>query len=87
MFTGFPSFIRWRSYGSRVPSGAWWLVMAPGIVLALAAIAILLWPELLAYLVATVMLFAGVSLTFWGWTLRQVEQRRDQNVTVRYDNF
>jgi hypothetical protein len=83
----FMGFTRWRSYRRLVSSGAWWLVMAPGLMLMFAAIAILIWPELLAYLVATVMLFAGVSLTFWGWTLRQVEQRRARNVTVRYDNF
>ena len=87
MFTGFPGFIRFRSYSNRVSGGAWWLIMAPGLALTFAALAILIWPELLAYLVATVMLFAGVSLTFWGWSMRQLERRRAQSGTVRYDVF
>ena len=87
MFNGFPGFVRMRSYSQRISGGGWWLVMAPGLVLTLAAVAILLWPELLAYLVATVMLFAGVSLTVWGWSMRQLEQRRGRNVTMRYDGF
>jgi len=87
MFTGFPGFIRFRSYGQRVTSGGWWLVMGPGLLLTLIALAILIWPELLAYLVAMAMLIAGLSLTIWGWTLRQVEQRRRRDVNVRYDIF
>jgi hypothetical protein len=82
MFTGSPFFVRFRRYGQQTATGAGWLVMAPGLLLTLSAIAILIWPELLAYLVATVMLFAGLSLTFWGWSLRQVERRpRSQNTT------
>ncbi len=87
MFTGLPGFMRFRSYSQRITSGGWWLVMAPGLLLTLVALAILIWPELLAYLVAMAMLIAGVSLTIWGWTLRQVEQRRRRDVSVRYDNF
>ena len=40
-----------------------------------------------AYLVAMAMLIAGLSLTIWGWTLRQMEQRRRRDVNVRYDIF
>jgi hypothetical protein len=87
MFNGLPGFIRFRSYGNRISGGAWWLVLAPGLALTLAALAILIWPELLAYMVATVMLFAGVSLTFWGWSMRQLDTRRAQGGAVRYDVF
>lgn len=87
MFTGFPGFVRFRSYSQRVTSGGWWLVMAPGVLLTLVAVAILVWPELLAYLVATAMLFAGLSLTIWGWLLRQAEQRRSRDGNIRYDIF
>ena len=87
MFNRFPGFIRFRSYGNRISGGTWWLVMAPGLALTLAALAILIWPELLAYMVATVMLFAGVSLTFWGWSMHQIEKRRTQSGAVRYDVF
>ena len=87
MFNDFPGFIRFRSYGQRISGGGWWLVMAPGLALTFVALAILIWPELLAYLIATVMLFAGVSLTVWGWSMRQIERRRGRNNAVRYDGF
>ncbi|MEZ4623036.1 MAG: hypothetical protein R2867_47095 [Caldilineaceae bacterium] len=48
-----------------------WLVMLPGIFLTIMALAILLWPELLAYMVAGVLLFGGISLISWGWTLHR----------------
>ncbi|MEM7127475.1 MAG: hypothetical protein AAF702_14180 [Chloroflexota bacterium] len=55
---------------------SWWLVMAPGLLLISVAIAILIWPELLAYIVASVIFFIGTSVTGWGWSLRQAERRR-----------
>ncbi|MDQ3249602.1 MAG: hypothetical protein M3Q45_10420 [Chloroflexota bacterium] len=86
MFTRDPIFVRFQQYGQRFSGGAWWLVMAPGLVLSLFALAILVWPQLLAYMVAGILLFAGVSLTLWGWSMRQVE-RRNRGVAVRYDLF
>ena len=62
MFTNSPIFTNF-SRQSRFISGGWWLVMAPGLLLTVVALAILVWPELLAYMVAGVLLFAGVSLT------------------------
>lgn len=87
MFNNIPGYIRFRSYSQRLSGGGWWLVMAPGLALTFFALAILIWPELLAYLVATVLLFAGVSLTVWGWSMRQMERRRGRNGAVRYDVF
>ena len=38
------------------------------------ALAILLWPELLAYMVAMLLLFVGLVLVVWGWWLYQAER-------------
>jgi uncharacterized membrane protein len=85
MFTGSPFFVRFRSYGRQVPAGVRWLVMLPGLLLTLSAIAILIWPELLAYLVASVMLFVGLMLTLWGWSMHQAERRTKTHQTVYYE--
>jgi len=77
MFTGFQR-------RNRSLRGASWFVMAPGIFLTAIAVAIVIWPELLAYMVASALLFAGVSLLLWGWSLRQVEQRTAQDAQVQY---
>ncbi len=87
MFTREPVFIRFQQYRQRFSTGAWWMIMAPGLVLTLFALAILVWPELLAYMVASVLLFAGISLSLWGWSMRQAERRQSRSTTVRYDVF
>ena len=79
MFTSSP-FVRFERYQRNRGSGAW-LLLAPGLFLTLMAIAILLWPELLAYMVAGVLLFAGLTLLAWGWTLRKVTSQRQQPAT------
>lgn len=79
MFTSSP-FVRFERYQRNLGGGAW-LLMGPGLFLTLMAVAILLWPELLAYLVAGVLLFAGLTLLTWGWTMRQVTRRRPQPTT------
>lgn len=79
MFTNLP-FTRSYRFGNIGLRGAWWAVMAPGLMLTLLALAILIWPELLAYLVASALLFAGLALLVWGWSLRQAEKRVQQNV-------
>jgi hypothetical protein len=50
--------------------------MVPGLLLILLALAIMLWPELLAYLVAGALLTAGLALTAWGWAMRQATRRQ-----------
>ncbi len=70
MFTGFQRSNR---------AGGSWFLMAPGIFLTLIAVAILIWPELLAYMVASALLFAGVSLMLWARSMRRVEQASQQN--------
>ncbi|HSF31829.1 MAG TPA: hypothetical protein VLK82_15305 [Candidatus Tectomicrobia bacterium] len=85
MFTRSPMFSRMQRYGQRFVGddvgGVWWMLMTPGVVLTLLALAILLWPELLAYMVASVLLFGGVTLIAWGWRMRRAEQRLHQHMT------
>jgi Flp pilus assembly protein TadB len=92
MFTQSPMFFRFQRYGQQFTGnawgGAWWLLMAPGIALTLVALAILVWPELLAYMVASVLLFAGVTLMAWSWRMRRVERRVHQDMTtIHRDNW
>ncbi|MCH9663072.1 MAG: hypothetical protein K0U66_05380 [Gammaproteobacteria bacterium] len=86
---GSPIFVQFRSYGQRFANerasqSGGWLLMAPGLLLTLMALSILLWPHLLAYMIATVMLFGGVSLLVWGWSMRQIGRRSQNNGTVYY---
>jgi O-antigen/teichoic acid export membrane protein len=74
MFTRSPIFVRIQNYGERFAGGAWWLMMAPGTGFVLMGLAILLWPELLAYMVAGVLLFIGVTLLAWSWRMRRAER-------------
>jgi hypothetical protein len=84
MFTRSPLFIRMQQYGQQFTGngagGVWWLLMAPGVALTSVALAILLWPELLAYMVASVLLFAGVTLMLWSWQLRRAERRMHRDI-------
>jgi hypothetical protein len=57
----------------------------PGLSLVLLALAILIWPELLAYLVAGALLMVGITLTAWGWTMRQATRRTAQR--IHYEVF
>jgi uncharacterized membrane protein YqjE len=74
MYSGF-KFARFRNLHTQAPPSAWWLIMAPGLLLIFMALAILIWPELLAYMVAFAMLFVGLALAGWGWTLRRAEKQ------------
>lgn len=83
MFTSSQSFTTFQGRSRRLPGG-WSLLMLPGLFLTLMALAILIWPELLAYMVAGVLLFAGISVMGWAWSLRQAERRAEQNAYVQY---
>ena len=80
-----PTFVRFSNFGRQVSTGAWWMVMAPGLLLMLTAISILIWPELLAYMVASIILFLGITVTGWGWALRQAERRRMRQQSSQMD--
>jgi hypothetical protein len=79
MFNRTPFFVHINRYGQRfgrrTGGAAGWLLMGPGLALAGFGLAILIWPELLAYLVAGLLLFAGLTLTAWGWQIAQVQKR------------
>lgn len=89
MFRGTPFFVQFNRYGQRfgqrMGGGAGWLLMAPGLALAGFGLAILLWPELLAYLVAGLLLFAGLTLTGWGWQMRQAQKRMEKRMGNGYN--
>lgn len=78
MFTSSNYFTTFQRRGGLLPGG-WSLLMLPGLFLTLMALAILIWPELLAYMVAGVLLFAGLSIMGWAWSLRRAERRAAQN--------
>jgi hypothetical protein len=94
MFTGSPFYGRVHSVRWGPPAGAAsWLLLMPGLSLIVLALAILVWPELLAYLVAGAILVAGLVLTGWGWGVRRaarraaprtVQQERYADGTVTY---
>ena len=91
MFTRSPMFIRFQRYGQQftgnAAGGAWWLLMTPGLALTLVALAILVWPELLAYMVASVLLFAGLTLMLWSWRMRRVERHVHRDMATRQRNL
>jgi len=78
-----PFYTRFRSSRFAPPAGASWLWLVPGLSLILLALAIVIWPELLAYLVAGAILTAGIALTGWGWAIRQATRRPAQAVEYR----
>lgn len=89
MFKSFPGFMyihgtnqRFTRNGTRSP---WWLVMAPGLVLICIAVTMLIWPELLAYMVATVLLCIGTVLAVLGWRMRQIERHVRQGMRPFHD--
>lgn len=85
MFSSSPIFVRVRSSRWMQPGGrASWLLMVPGLALIALALAILIWPELLAYLVAAAILVAGVILTGWGWGVRQSARRAQRDGYITY---
>jgi peptidoglycan/LPS O-acetylase OafA/YrhL len=78
MFRGFSIFIPTQGYdqpytrhGTR---GRGWRLMVPGLGLICAALAMIIWPELLAYFVASLLLCGGTVLLMVGWRMRQREQ-------------
>ena len=71
-----PFFVRFRSSRFAPTGGVSWLWLMPGLSLILLAVAIILWPELLAYLVAGALLTVGLVLTAWGWAMRQTTRRQ-----------
>jgi hypothetical protein len=83
MFTGSPIFVRVRSSRFAPRGRSSWLWLAPGVGLLMLALAIVIWPELLAYLVAAGLAGLGAVLTAWGWAMRQSMRSQEQVPTYR----
>ena len=87
MFTGQQTSVRFFRTGQRFSQQAGgfgrWLFIAPGLMLILFGVAILLWPELLAYMVAGLFIAIGFSITGWGWRLSQ----RQRNTAARWETI
>jgi hypothetical protein len=78
MFRGFSIFVPSQGYGQHpTRSGArglGWPLMAPGLGLICAALAMVIWPALLAYFVASLLLCGGIGLLMLGWRMRHLAQ-------------
>lgn len=83
MFTNSQYFTTFQRQARLLPGGST-LLMLPGLFLTMMALAILIWPELLAYMVAGVLLFVGLSIMGWAWSLRRAERRAEQRTYVQY---
>lgn len=83
MFTSSPIFIRVRESRFAPRGRGSWLWLVPGVGLLLLALAIMIWPELLAYMVAAALAVAGITLTAWGWAMRQATHRQERVSTYR----
>lgn len=83
MFTRSPIFVRLRSSRFAPKGGASWLWLAPGVSLLVLAVAIMIWPELLAYLVAGALAVAGATLTAWGWAMRRATRYQARETQYR----
>jgi hypothetical protein len=59
--------------------------MAPGLVLICLAFTMLIWPELLAYMVASMLLCIGTVLAVFGWRMRQIERYVRQDMRPFHD--
>jgi hypothetical protein len=84
LYSQSPFFVRFRSSRFAPSARVSWLWLVPGISLILLALAIVLWPELLAYLVAGALLTAGLVLTAWGWAMRQATRRQAHPPAATY---
>ena len=58
-----------------------WLAIGAGLFLTAFAVSIIIWPQLLAYLIGSMFLLAGLSLTLWGLSLNRSARRRSKTVT------
>lgn len=83
MFNARPVFLRFNRYRQHAQNSGGWMLVMPGLLLVFFALTILVWPELLAYIVATALLMAGVSLTTWGWSMRKLQNRQRQGLNAR----
>lgn len=56
-------------------SAVWWLSMLPALTLITLGVSILVWPELLAFFVASLLIMSGVTIMGFAWRIRAATQR------------
>jgi hypothetical protein len=85
MFKSFTMFIPTQEYGQRPTRhgarGLGWCLMVPGLSLIGAALAMVIWPALLAYFVASLLLCGGTALFIVGWRMHRLEQPVRQHMS------
>ena len=76
MFRGFAVFMPAQEDGQRPATpgarGLGWFLMASGLGLMCAPLAMIIWPALLAYFVASLLLCGGTVLLMVGWRMRHL---------------
>jgi hypothetical protein len=84
MYNKTPFFMRFIRYGNRFSSFAGgiggWFFVAPGISLVLMGLAIIIWPALLAYMVASLFIGVGITLALWGWRVARLQRQMHRNI-------
>lgn len=72
-----PSNMNPRSFEGVISnlSAVWWLSFLPALALIASGVAILLWPELLAFLVASFLIMSGTTIMGFAWRVRATTQR------------
>ncbi|MBO9310759.1 MAG: hypothetical protein J7456_13035 [Chloroflexus sp.] len=56
-------------------SALWWFYLLQGMALIALGVAVIIWPELLAFLAAAFFIAIGSVLLVLGWRVRQVKRR------------
>lgn len=59
-------------------SALWWFYLSQGFALIALGVAVIIWPELLAFLAAAFFIAIGMVLLVLGWRVRQVKRRYEQ---------
>lgn len=78
MFNRTSTFVRFSGSAAQWASRSWLLVFVPGLIFIVTALAIFVWPKLLAYIVAGGLLTIGVLLIGWALTMRRATRLRPQ---------
>ena len=59
-------------------TAVWWLSLLPALSLIGFGVAILIWPELLAFLVATFLITTGTAIMAFAWRIRATTHRVEE---------
>ncbi|MDY7040440.1 MAG: hypothetical protein SVX38_06225 [Chloroflexota bacterium] len=77
MFRTFDRYFDLRPLERRIGwlSATWWLYLVLGLFLILTGVAIVIWPPLLAVIVAAFLITVGMIVIFTGWQIRRERNR------------